>query len=33
MAIPYDHIIFSHDLKKEHFEELAEVHKKVNEFF
>lgn len=33
MAVPYEHVIFSQDLKKEQLEELAEVQKKVKEFF
>ena len=33
MAIPNEHILYSYDLKKEHFEELSEVHKIVKDFF
>lgn len=33
MAIPYDHIKYSRDLTKNHFDELAEIHKIVKDFF
>lgn len=33
MAIPIEHIEFSYNLSKEHFEELKEVHNVVKDFF
>ncbi len=33
LAVPKRHIIYSTDLKKEEFEELAEVHKFMKKFF
>jgi len=33
MAIPYEHIIYSCDLKSEHFQELLEIQKIVKDFF
>lgn len=33
MAVPYDHLVFSNDLKNEHFLELAEIHRFVKNFF
>ena len=33
MAVPFEHICFNNDLKKEHFEELQEIHKEVKKFF
>lgn len=33
MAVPYEHIIYSKDLKKHHFEELSKVHQAVESFF
>lgn len=33
MAVPYDHIIFSKDLQKNHLEEISEIHNQVQKFF
>ena len=33
MAVPFEHICFTNELKKEHFEELKDVHNAVKKFF
>jgi hypothetical protein len=33
MAVPYEHIKYTTDLSKEHFEELKNVHEFTRKFF
>lgn len=33
MAVPFEHIVYSNDLKEKHFKELKEIHKIVKDFF